>query len=167
MTYPLAVHTHWQYSLVAGWLAGVAYKPGTTLTTDYHEQLGTIMVHIEALLFDSTHPGATKVIRNQSIRMPMMTARVALADWDASTDYYDYGPDLMAGPLLRISKSVELSMVVDLPTPETPRAAYPTHRDRFLRWLRHELHDLEAHESDEWFRDAQTGQPFFDPHASQ
>jgi hypothetical protein len=161
----IGLHTHWQHSLVAGWLAGVAYKPGTTLSAVFDEAHGTITVHVEALLFDSTRPGATKVLRNHSIRAPLAPASPDRADWDASVDYYDYGPDLVAGPLLRVGKAVTLSVLLDLPCPQTPREEYPAARDRFLRWLRAELHDLEAHEADEWFRDAVTGQAFYDPHA--
>lgn len=156
------IHSTAQLELVQRWLAGVAYKPGVTFEASAEEWTGVIRVYIDALLFDSTRPGATKVVRNRSVRVSLPPSRQSmevLADWEIlEVASYDLGPDLVGGPLVRVGKSVTVPPYLRL------KATLEDH-GAFLAWLRTELHDLERHESDEWLRDAETGKAFFDPHS--
>ena len=160
-------YTPAQCEQVRAWLKTVAYKPGTSFEAVHDELTGSIRVFIDALVFDSTHPKAVRIVRNQSVRVAL-PAHLPITGWRSEevieNAWYEVGPDLVGGQLIRVGKSSTmppfLSVPIDSQRPEAAKVA----KDAFLRWLKTELHELEYHEADEWFRDAETGKVFFDPH---
>ena len=153
-----------------GWLAGWAYKPGFHLDLVQDLPSATLYLVTDALLFDSTHPAAVRILRNRSIAVAIPTPAMDTA-WTGDTTVieqtsYDVGPDLVGGPLVHIGRRSPVPPYL-LPAEGHDRTGlyWSALEHAFRRWVRSQLHELEAHEADEWFRDAGTGKPFFDPHA--
>jgi hypothetical protein len=163
------VHTPFQHQVVSDWLAKLRYKPGSRIEAFLDFEAAVIRVSVQVLVFDSTRPRATNVLRNHSIRVPMREPD----DWTrldqllpSELTYYDAGPDMIAGPLVKVGQSVELPPHIGVPEDEG-QLALQGHRAEavFRGWLRAVLRDLESHEVDEWLQDKATGKPLFDPHA--
>jgi hypothetical protein len=164
------VHTPYQHLVVAGWLAALRYKPGSRIEAFLDFEAAVIRVSAQVMVFDSTRPAATNVLRGHSIRVPMPSSSHQDLNQllPVERTYYDAGPDLVAGPLVKVGQSVELPPHIGVPQDQAQLAQVGHHAEAVFRgWLRAVLRELESHEVDEWLQDKATGKPLFDPHAKE
>jgi hypothetical protein len=149
------MHTQSDLATIKGWLADIAYIPGSRLEA-FMVGEDVISVRFSGLAFNSRAPSAVHIVRGRSVRVDIghrsYTAG-ALPDVLEASVGYEVGPDLVGGPLVEIGVAWHLPAFL-------PEGGY----QRFLRWLHHQLSDVAIHESDEWLRRASDGHIFFDPH---
>lgn len=136
------------------WLEEVRYKPGSRLRVVYDERLDVNVLRLSHWVMDSTRFEQVHVL-------PMTSIRVHIKDRPEELS------GIIGGPLVEVCSR---AMVPPYLPGSAEQRLDPDFREQrkhdFRRWLRFELHRLEAHEADEWLQEVSTGKPVFDPHAN-